>query len=77
MIIGRGGENLKRIENESRARVQFEPAGGPGEIDRRVTISGTPENVKVAKEMINKVVEEEMGRKVCIHLAGFVVLPTS
>jgi far upstream element-binding protein len=67
MIIGRGGENLKRIETDSRARVQFDPAHQPGDAERRVTVSGSQENVRAAKDMIMRVVEEESERKVGTH----------
>lgn len=64
MVIGRGGENLKRIETESRARVQFDPSHQPGDTERRVTVSGTRENVQAARALIMRVVEEESERKV-------------
>ncbi|KAK9373549.1 uncharacterized protein V1513DRAFT_449043 [Lipomyces chichibuensis] len=56
LIIGRGGETLKRIEHESGARVQFITNGKEGP-ERLCNISGGPENIYVAKTTVIQMIE--------------------
>ncbi|KAK9324088.1 hypothetical protein V1517DRAFT_318715 [Lipomyces orientalis] len=56
LIIGRGGETLKRIEHESGARVQFITNGKEGP-ERVCNISGGPENIYVAKATVIQMIE--------------------
>ncbi|KAK9359343.1 hypothetical protein V1504DRAFT_477117 [Lipomyces starkeyi] len=56
LIIGRGGETLKRIEHESGARVQFITNGKEGP-ERLCNISGGPENIYVAKNTVIQMIE--------------------
>ncbi|CAG8631467.1 3285_t:CDS:2, partial [Scutellospora calospora] len=58
LVIGRGGENLKRIEKQTGARVQFSQDQPPDVIERRVTITGTADDVKNAKGMIQQLVDD-------------------
>lgn len=75
MVIGRGGDSLRRIERLSGAKVQFAEGKGKipcmignkgsdrmlldmGEPDRRVNITGEPDQVKIAKDMIQQVVDD-------------------
>ncbi|KAK9237756.1 hypothetical protein V1525DRAFT_403265 [Lipomyces kononenkoae] len=57
LIIGRGGETLKRIEHESGARVQFITNGKEGP-ERLCNISGRPENIYVAKARVIQMIED-------------------
>ncbi|KAK9368107.1 hypothetical protein V1509DRAFT_624265 [Lipomyces kononenkoae] len=59
LIIGRGGETLKRIEHESGARVQFITNGKEGP-ERLCNISGGPENIYVAKTKVIQMIHEAM-----------------
>ncbi|PSK37277.1 Far upstream element-binding protein 1 [Elsinoe australis] len=61
LIIGRGGENLRRVEQETGARVQFIPAREPGAPQRQCTISGTQRQVAAAKREIFHTIEENGG----------------
>ncbi|PNS20989.1 Far upstream element-binding protein 1 [Sphaceloma murrayae] len=61
LIIGRGGENLRRVEQESGARVQFIPAREPGAPQRQCTISGTSRQVAAAKREIFQTIEDNGG----------------
>ncbi|CAG8562359.1 8356_t:CDS:10 [Paraglomus brasilianum] len=60
LVIGRGGENLKRIEKTTGARVQFSQDQPPDCIDRRVSISGPPEEVRSARSMIRSLVDDAL-----------------
>ncbi|KAI7830468.1 hypothetical protein BC939DRAFT_439423 [Gamsiella multidivaricata] len=56
LIIGRGGENLKRIERETGCRVQFSQDGNPGDRERFVNIIGQPAGIADAKRQIQEIV---------------------
>lgn len=84
LVIGRGGENLKRIEKQTGARIQFSQGNylkvsvrlvrlllfttflllpfykdqPPDVVERRVTITGTLEDVKSARGMVQQLVED-------------------
>ena len=53
-IIGREGKNLKRIMEETGARITVPPAGGSDVI----TIVGTKESVEKAKDQIQVIISE-------------------
>ncbi|CAO3662103.1 unnamed protein product [Umbelopsis ramanniana] len=56
LVIGKGGENLKRIEAASGARIQFGP--DEGESERRCNISGEDDQIQVARDMVMQVVSD-------------------
>ncbi|KAJ3092369.1 hypothetical protein HK102_008158 [Quaeritorhiza haematococci] len=56
LVIGRGGENLKRIERESNTKIQFSPQDPQSE-ERLVTLMGSEEDLKRAEGMIMEIVE--------------------
>jgi len=45
-VLGRGGETIRRLEDESRARLEIDKAEG------RLTISGRPDAIERAKELV-------------------------
>lgn len=58
LIIGRGGENLRRVESQTGARVQFiDSADTPGP-KRHCRVSGTRTAVAHAKAEIYKIIED-------------------
>ncbi|GAM85235.1 hypothetical protein ANO11243_032390 [Dothideomycetidae sp. 11243] len=61
LIIGRAGENLRRVESETGARVQFVPAREPGAAQRQCTISGTLRQREAAKREIFQTIEDNGG----------------
>ncbi|THX34694.1 eukaryotic type KH-domain (KH-domain type I) [Aureobasidium pullulans] len=61
LVIGRNGENLRRVESESGARVQFIPAKEPNAVNRQCTISGPPQARELAKQEIFRVMDENGG----------------
>jgi len=60
LIIGRGGESLKRIEATTRCKVQIPQDSS--EPSRRLTIIGLPEDVERAKQMIKTMIDESDNR---------------
>lgn len=51
IVIGKGGEMIKKIQSESGAKVQFKQDDGQSE-DRLCSITGPPDKVQVAQDMI-------------------------
>ncbi|AEO71919.1 uncharacterized protein THITE_2124810 [Thermothielavioides terrestris NRRL 8126] len=58
LIIGRQGENLRRVEGESRCRVQFIPPTGQNDQYRLCRITGPRPQREEAKEMINRIIRD-------------------
>jgi far upstream element-binding protein len=58
LIIGRQGENLRRVEGESRCRVQFIPPTGQNDQYRLCRITGPRPQREEAKEMINHIIRD-------------------
>lgn len=53
-IIGRGGEMIRELQNRSRGKIQVDHSGaGMDEHYRQVIVTGVPESVTKAEEMIN------------------------
>jgi rRNA processing protein Krr1/Pno1 len=53
-IIGRGGEMIRELQNRSRAKIQVDHSGaGRDENHRQVIVTGSPETVVKAEEMIH------------------------
>ena len=61
LIIGRNGENLKKVEQETGARVQFIQAKDSHVPERQCTISGSPRARASAKAAIYAIIEENGG----------------
>ncbi|KAK5678081.1 hypothetical protein LTS10_009250 [Elasticomyces elasticus] len=64
LIIGRNGENLRRVESETGARVQFIQAKDSHVSERQCTISGTTRSREDAKQQIFSIIEENGGQSV-------------
>ena len=67
-IIGRGGERIKRIQADADVRIRFRDQvstpqsvnGGANNSDRIAVISGRPECTQLAKNMIEKILQERI-----------------
>lgn len=51
IVIGKGGEMIKKIQQDTGAKVQFKQDDGQSE-DRLCSITGPPDKVQAAQEMI-------------------------
>ncbi|XP_075877906.1 far upstream element-binding protein 1 isoform X5 [Nelusetta ayraudi] len=56
-IIGRGGEQISRLQQESGCKIQIAPDSG-GMPDRSVTLTGLPESILTAKRLLTEIVEK-------------------
>lgn len=60
LIIGRGGEMINKLQVKTNARIQIAPDPPPERAheDRQLTLTGTPEAVGNAKNIIERIVSE-------------------
>lgn len=61
LIIGRGGEQINKLQSETGAKIQVAPDPPPGQIappDRHVSINGTQEAVEKARNLLNRICDE-------------------
>ncbi|MFH4980029.1 hypothetical protein AB6A40_006738 [Gnathostoma spinigerum] len=58
MIIGKGGETIKRLATESGAKIQFKPDDDQSTPDRCAVIQGTPEQIAKATQYITELVNK-------------------
>uniref|UniRef100_A0A8C5FXL3 Far upstream element (FUSE) binding protein 1 n=1 Tax=Gadus morhua TaxID=8049 RepID=A0A8C5FXL3_GADMO len=56
-IIGRGGEQISRMQQESGCKIQIAPDSG-GMPDRSVTLTGSPDAIQAAKRLLTEIVEK-------------------
>ena len=71
LIIGRNGENLRRVESESGAKVQFIKAESPQVSERQCTISGNMRARENAKKAIYDIIEENGGPSVMMDKGAY------
>lgn len=64
LIIGRNGENLRRVETEAGARVQFLQAKSSNSSERECTISGSTRARESAKTAIYSIIDENGGSNI-------------
>lgn len=62
VVIGKGGEMIKKIQGETGCKLQFIQGKGDGPGDRRCIISGTKQQVEDAKRTIEDLIESVMVR---------------
>ncbi|XP_077779032.1 far upstream element-binding protein 3-like isoform X13 [Podarcis muralis] len=55
-IIGRGGEQISRIQAESGCKIQIAPDCG-GLVERPCMLTGTPESIEQAKRLLGQIVD--------------------
>jgi hypothetical protein len=67
-VIGKGGENIRMVQAKSGAFVQVSKENKDEDDFKTVIIEGTEEQVAVAKEEIDRLLEDFI-RKVCVRCA--------
>ncbi|KAK3112151.1 hypothetical protein LTR53_011875 [Teratosphaeriaceae sp. CCFEE 6253] len=70
LIIGRNGENLRRVESETGARVQFIQAKDSHVAERQCTISGSTRAREAAKSQIFSIIEDNGGQTAPVEEKG-------
>uniref|UniRef100_A0A8C3MMN1 Far upstream element-binding protein 2 n=1 Tax=Geospiza parvula TaxID=87175 RepID=A0A8C3MMN1_GEOPR len=60
LIIGRGGEQINKIQQDSGCKVQISPDSG-GLPERSVSLTGSPESVQKAKALLDDIVSRGRG----------------
>uniref|UniRef100_A0A8C9Y9V3 KH-type splicing regulatory protein n=1 Tax=Sander lucioperca TaxID=283035 RepID=A0A8C9Y9V3_SANLU len=60
VFIGRGGEQINKIQQESGCKVQIAPDSG-GLPDRRVSLTGSPDSIQNAKGLLDEIVSRGRG----------------
>lgn len=57
IIIGKGGETIKRLAQDSGCKIQFKPDDDPNTPDRCATLQGTPDQIARATQMISDLLQ--------------------
>uniref|UniRef100_A0A8C4S174 Far upstream element (FUSE) binding protein 1 n=1 Tax=Erpetoichthys calabaricus TaxID=27687 RepID=A0A8C4S174_ERPCA len=68
-IIGRGGEQISRLQQESGCKIQIAPDSG-GLPERSVTLTGSPDSIQSAKRLLTEIVEKGRPAPVFHHSDG-------
>ena len=71
-IIGHRGMRIKRIQDESRCKIDFDK--NVNQVQRTCSIIGTEENIADAKRMIQKIIQNEEKRFTVFRVFRFRVL---
>jgi len=58
VIIGRGGEHVKRMEVDTGCKIQMEKSTG-GQVERMCTLTGPPDTIAQAKAIIDSIIASE------------------
>ncbi|KAL1513594.1 hypothetical protein ABEB36_002988 [Hypothenemus hampei] len=62
VVIGKGGDMIKKIQNETGCRVQFQQARDEGPGDRRCFLSGNPKQIDQARQKIEELIDSVLQR---------------
>jgi len=57
VVIGKGGDMIKKIQNETGARVQFQQGRDDGPGERRCLLTGKPNQVDQARRRIEELID--------------------
>lgn len=57
VVIGKGGDMIKKIQAETGARVQFQQVRDDGPGDRRCLLTGKPQHVEMARQRIEELID--------------------
>jgi far upstream element-binding protein len=60
LVIGKGGETIKQLQYQSRARIQVtrDQDTAPGASYREIEVVGTPDAIAKAEQLINDIVND-------------------
>ena len=60
VVIGKGGDMIKKIQSDTGARVQFQQGREDGPGDRKCLLSGKPQAVEQARQRIQELIDSVM-----------------
>ena len=60
LVIGKGGENIKRIQNETGATVRVDPSTMDEQGNKMCNINGSADSVKRASTLVNDIIENAL-----------------
>lgn len=67
VVIGKGGDMIKKIQGETGCKLQFIQSKGDGPGDRRCIITGTKQQVEDAKRTIEDLIESVMVSEILVN----------
>jgi far upstream element-binding protein len=68
MIIGKGGETIKEMQNTTGCKINVSPSSGPGESEREIGLVGSRDAIAAARSAIEDKVEAVVSLAVYIYL---------
>ena len=57
MIIGKGGETIREMQNSTGCKINVAQSSGPGEVQREIALIGSRDSIARAKQAIDEKVE--------------------
>lgn len=57
MIIGKGGETIREMQNATRCKINVAQSSGPGEVQREIALIGSRDSIARVKQAIDEKVE--------------------
>lgn len=57
LVIGKGGESIKRIQAETGTKIQFDTTKSDSKGNKICAISGTPDSIRRAQDMIQEIID--------------------
>ena len=73
MIIGKGGETIKDMQNTTGCKINVSPSSGPGETEREIGLVGSKDSIEKAKRAI----EDKVEAVVSYYLTSFLTSSTN
>lgn len=66
MIIGKGGETIREMQNSTGCKINVNQSSGPGETQREIALIGSRDSIARAKEAIEEKVEAVVSFLLCL-----------
>jgi rRNA processing protein Krr1/Pno1 len=66
MIIGKGGETIREMQNTTGCKINVSQSSGPGEVEREIGLVGSRDAITRAKRAIEDKVDAAVRRDSCL-----------
>jgi far upstream element-binding protein len=73
MIIGKGGETIKDMQNTTGCKINVSPSSGPGEVEREIGLVGSRDSIERAKRAIEDKVEAVVSPPIIHYFINYVL----